>query len=81
MEKNLEHLPEQIKNMDMCALSDWNKYFQYPSVPVFRQMIFHSQYNNKYDGIHKTVRRIGGRVFIKISAFFEWLDRQNGEVA
>lgn len=81
MTPDLQNLPEQIRNMDMCLLSDWNKYFEYPKCATFRQMIFHSQYNNKYNGIDKTVRRIGNRIYIKISAFFEWLDRQNSEVA
>lgn len=81
MRREFENLPEQIQNMDMCLLSDWNKYFQYPKLNSFRQMLFHNKYNGKYVGLDKTVRKIGSRIFIKISTFFEWLDNQTDEVA
>ncbi len=77
MTENFANLPEQIRNMDMCLLSDWNKYFEYPRVASFRQMLF---YADKYNGIEKVVRKIGGRIYIKISAFFKWLDEQTAEV-
>ena len=69
MAPNLKNVPEQILNMDMCLLSDWNKYFEYPKINSFRQMIFHSQCSDKYDEIYKTTVKIGNRIYIKISSF------------
>lgn len=64
-------LPQTIKNMDMVLVSKWNDYFSYPQVASLRQMIFFNK-----DNIKKCVTKMGGRVYIRISDFFEWLDEQ-----
>ena len=84
MTEQFTHLPEQIQNMDLLLLSDWNKYFAYPKLASFRQMIFHSKAAAengicKYDDIYKVTKTVAGRVYVKISAFFEWLEAQDDE--
>lgn len=73
MAENLQ-LPQTIQNLDLVLVSEWNKYFEYPRVQSFRQMIFFNRY-----GIEKCVRKIGGRVYIKVKDFFEWLEEQNNK--
>lgn len=79
MAAEFSYLPEQIRNMDMVLLSDWNKYFAYPKLDSFRQMIWQSKNApvDKYNGLHKVTRNLAGRVYVKVSAFFEWLENQN----
>lgn len=84
MTTQMTHLPEQIRNMDLLLLSDWNKYFAYPKIPSFRQMLFHSKVaaengQIKYNNIYKVAKTIAGRTYIKISEFFEWLEEQENE--
>ena len=66
------NLPDEIKNVGIIALSDWNKYFAYPAVGSIRQWDFHNKYN-----FRKVIMRIGGKVFIKVADFFEWLNEQD----
>lgn len=82
MTTQMTNLPEQIRNIDLLLLSDWNKYFAYPKIPSFRPMLFHSKVaaengQVKYNDIYKVAKNIAGRTYIKISAFFEWLEAQD----
>lgn len=81
MTTQLTHLPEQIRNMDLLLLSDWNKYFAYPEIRSFRQMLWHSKNDSvdPYNGLHRVTKRMAGRVYVQISKFFEWLEEQNKE--
>ena len=67
-------LPQTIQNMDLVLVSEWNNYFEYPRLNSFRQMIFHNKY-----GIDKCIRRIGGRIYVKVAEFFKWLEEQNNK--
>lgn len=69
-------IPETVQNIGMIPLAQWNKYFAYPKTGTLRQMIFHNQY-----GINKIVMRIGGRIYIKVAEFFEWLNEQDKKEA
>lgn len=62
------------QNRDLVLVTEWNKYFSYPTLSLLRKLIFNAETN----GFKKVVRRIGRRVYIKVDAFFEWIDEQNG---
>lgn len=55
-------------------VTKWNDYHIYPSIGGLRALIFNAATN----GFDKVIRRVGGRVLIKESAFFEWVDESNG---
>ena len=71
---------EQISNnkaMELIPLSKWNDYYDYPTVGSLRQLVFFGNSN----GFNKVIRRIGCRIYIKVSAFFDWVEYTNKERA
>lgn len=83
-----------IQTPDLIPVSEWNKYYPYPSVGALRQLIhkvhlkhdlvkFKTDKGAKLDietnDFEKVVRRLGKRLYIKVSAFNEWVE--NGQVA
>lgn len=63
----------------LIPLTEWSKYHVYPPLGGLRHLVLHAQEN----GFHKVVRRIGRRVLIDETAFFDWVRIQNerrGEV-
>ena len=65
------------QTLDLVPLSKFNDFFDYPTVGSLRQLNF---YNT--DGFaDKVIRKIGKRLYIKISAFKEWVEFQNKVVA
>lgn len=63
------------ENKKLIAVSQWNRYHDFPTVGALRNLIFFSDKN----GIDKCVRKIGGRLYIEESAFFEWVDERSSE--
>lgn len=61
-------------NLDLVPLSRFNEYFEYPSVAALRQLIF---YNTKKFA-DTVIRRIGKRIYVKISALKSWVEETNG---
>jgi len=59
----------------LIAVSQWNKYHDFPTIGALRNMIFYSHKN----GIDKCIRKIGGRLYIEESLFFEWVDERSQE--
>ncbi len=62
------------KLMDVVPLSKFNQYFDFPSVGALRQL----QFYNTYGFTDKVIRRIGKRIYVKISALQEWIEETNG---
>ena len=61
--------------MKYIELSEWNKHHQYPSTTQFRYLL---QKNNKCDsGLSKAVKKIGGKLLVNETAFFDWIDKQD----
>lgn len=48
----------------------WNKYHEWPPVGGLRNLIF----NKNKNGFHKVVKKVGKRVLIDETAFFEWIN-------
>lgn len=63
-------------NQDLIPISKWNDFYAYPTTGAIRQLVFY----NTNDFNSKVVRRIGKRMYIKVSAFNEWVEA-NQEVA
>ena len=67
----IEKTPEQ--NLDMVPLSRFNDFYPYPSVGALRQLLFY----NTNGFADKVIRRIGKRLYVKISAFKAWVETNN----
>ena len=50
----------------------WNKYHDWPPLGGLRHLIF-NKHNNGFDSV---VKKVGGRVLIDETAFFEWVEAQ-----
>lgn len=59
---------------DLIPVSKWNDYYPYPTVGTLRQLLFY----NTNNFVEKVSRRIGKRIYIKTSSFFEWVEENNG---
>ena len=60
--------------LDLLPLSRFNDYYDYPSVGSLRQLNFY----NTCGFTDKVIRRIGKRIYIKVSALREWVEETNG---
>ena len=75
-ETNLQIVDNKCQNkekQELIPLSKWNDYYDYPTVGTLRQLVFYENSN----GFSKVIRRIGCRIYIKVSAFFEWVEETN----
>lgn len=57
----------------MLPVPDWGKHHPWPSVAGLRWMIF----NAKATGLDRCIHRVGRRVLIDESAFFDWVKQQS----
>lgn len=58
---------------ELIPVSEFNNFYAYPSVGALRQLIFY----NTDDFVDKVIRRIGKRLYVKVPAFFEWVEQSN----
>lgn len=65
---------ENVQTLDVIPLSKFGDYYDYPSVNSLRQL----QFYNTYGFADKVIRRIGKRIYVKISALQEWIEETNG---
>lgn len=66
------------QTLDLVPLSKFNDYYDYPTVGSLRQL----QFYNTYGFADKVLRKIGKRIYVKISALTEWVEESNnGQVA
>lgn len=59
----------------LIPVTDWPKFHSWPRVSSLRHFIFNARHN----GFEPVIRRIGKRVLIRESAFFQWIDQHNGK--
>lgn len=52
--------------------SDWSKHHAWPPIGGLRHLIF----NAKTNGFDQVIRRVGRRVLVDESAFFQWVENQ-----
>ncbi len=73
-QKNLElETTNQEQKTDYYTVSQFAQLNPAFSVGCLRNLIFNARIN----GFDKVVRRVGGRVLIKLSAFESWVEGQN----
>lgn len=66
------------KLMDLVPISRFGDYYDFPTVGALRQL----QFNNTHGFAERVIRKIGSRIYIKISALQEWIEETgNGRVA
>lgn len=53
-------------------LPQWNDYHPWPTIGGLRWMVF----NAKDNGLEHCLRRVGNRILIDETAFWEWVDQQ-----
>ena len=57
----------------LILVTNWNKYFDYPTLGALRALIFNADKN----GFNKVIRRIQSRVLIHVDAFYDWVEEIN----
>ena len=62
---------------ELIPVSEFNNVYQWPSTGALRQLIFY----NTDNFVEKVVRKIGKRLYIKVPAFFEWVEETNRKAA
>ncbi len=65
-------------NNNLLTLQQFNELYPAFTLGTLRRLIFNASNN----GFNKVIRRISptggrGRIFINVSAFFEWVEEQN----
>ena len=64
--------PETLKTR-LIPLSKWDQYHPWPSVNALRHYFLKQQVN----GFDCALKRVGRKILIDETAFFEWVDKQN----
>lgn len=67
-------LQPTAKLMDLVPLSRFNDYYDFPSVGALRNL----QFLNTYGFADKVIRKLGKRIYVKISALQQWIEETNG---
>jgi len=57
----------------LIPLTEWNDHHPWPPLGGLRHLVT----NAKENGFDAVIRRVGGRILLDESAFFEWVNRQN----
>ena len=65
---------KEKQDLDLIPMSKFNDYYDYPSVGSLRQLNFY----NTYGFTDKVIRKIGKRIYVKISALRDWVEESNG---
>jgi hypothetical protein len=61
------------KDRRLIPVTKWDEYHSWPPIGGLRYLIF----NGELNGFSYCVRRVGRKVLIDESRFFEWIDKQN----
>ena len=65
-----------MKNRTLIPATEWNKHHSWPPPGGLRHLLFYSKTN----GFEKAIRRVGRRILIDETKFFEWVDEQTKKV-
>ncbi len=57
----------------LIPLTDWPKYHPYPTLGGLRHLVFHAKTN----GFFKVIRRVGSRILLDESAWFDFVNSRN----
>lgn len=62
---------KKLAERRLFTINDWPH--SYPKPGTLRHLIF----NSKKNGFDKVIRRVGRRILLDESAYFDWVDQQN----
>ncbi len=65
-------MPTPTTSNRLIPASDWSKHHAWPPTGGLRHLIFFAKTN----GFDQVIRRVGRRVLIDESAFFDWVNSQ-----
>ncbi len=68
-----KNLKSTVKLIDLVPLSRFQDYYDFPSVGALRNL----QFYNTFGFADKVIRRVGKRIYVKISALEEWIEETN----
>lgn len=72
-EIQMSEQPKETTIPKLILVTDWNKYFDYPTLGGLRALIF----NKEKNGFNKVIRKIP-RLVINVDAFYQWVEEING---
>lgn len=64
-----------VVNTRYIPVPSWNTHHEWPPIGGLRNLIF----NKEKNGFAKVVKKVGKRVLIDETAFFEWVANQGGK--
>lgn len=64
---------KQPSSRKLIPVTKWNDYHPWPPIGGLRHLIF----NEKTNGFQSAFKRVGGRVLVDESEFFDCVERQN----
>ena len=76
LEKMISPSPEAEKRSRLIPLSEWNKYYPYPT----KGTLYQYNFNRKQNGFSECVEKGGsncGRILINEDKFWKWHNRRN----
>lgn len=59
----------------LIPVTQWEQHHPWPSIAALRNLIHHKETN----GFNKVIKKVGKRVLIDETAFFEWVEERNRE--
>lgn len=65
-------MTEDTAKRRLIPLTRWNDYHPYPSVSALRALVF----NSKTNGFDKVIRKVGKRILLDETAWFQFVDNQ-----
>jgi hypothetical protein len=68
---------QPVQAPPFLPIPQWNEYFPWPNEGGLRHIVFHAKEN----GFAPAIRRVGSRVLISTTRFWEIVDAQGGEGA
>jgi hypothetical protein len=58
----------------LIPVTKWNNHHEWPTEAGLRYYIFNAEFN----GFNKVMKRVGRRILIDETKFFDWVEEKNG---
>ena len=58
----------------LIPVTKWNNHHEWPTEAGLRYYIFNAEFN----GFNKVMKRVGRRILIDETQFFDWVEEKNG---
>jgi hypothetical protein len=70
-------MQQETVSRKMFTVEEWAEKHKHPPENTIRRLIFNADKN----GFNRVIRRIGRRIYLYETEFFEWLDEQNARAS